>query len=144
MKLFRFRLQSILRLREAAQEKALEQYGLSVRQRKAAEEHLRLKEAKIVEIEGAIRDTRSFLFDPQTQMAYSYGLIGAQADSDLAQAQVLQAKQEEQKAFNAFLEKKKEVDVFEKLRKRQVAEHFQESIKSEQKEAEDTFNARRK
>jgi flagellar export protein FliJ len=132
MKRFRFRLESIRALRDVAERKAREGFGLAQQQVRLGQQTLEATEARRSELNAAITSARSGNFRPSEQVAGLAAL--GQADREVAEARRKLGELEKARdlAREGWLTARRALQVMQKLEERARLAHREACDKAEQ------------
>ena len=132
MKRFRFRLESVRALRDVAEGKARENFGLAQQQVVVAEQVVQATELRQSELNAAINGARAGTFRPSEQVAGLAAL--SQADREVAEAvrKLGEVEKARDLARDGWLVARRALKVMQKLEERARHAHREASDKAEQ------------
>lgn len=142
MKAFRFRLQTLLNLREMAREEALSAYAKAIRERELNEEKLVQFNSRLNELREAVSANRARTFTGAEQANFQQAVNLAKECLLRQRNKVNRAKRVEEKARSAYLEADGSEKSLANLKARRQEDHFQFELKKEEHELEDVIGAR--
>ncbi len=144
MKPFRFRLQSLLSLREREERKALEAFAASLREAELAESRLRATQARINDHWNAAAETlRAGCAPAELQSWQSFGQILVREESRCRAAAVA-ASESASQARRGLMAARQRREVVESLKTRHRETHERESLHEEQTLLDDIAQRSRK
>ncbi|MFW5883382.1 MAG: hypothetical protein ACOCVG_03345 [Verrucomicrobiota bacterium] len=137
MKVFHFRLEPLLELRQRDEDRALNAYAITMRQRAEAERAEEMTRLALVQLDKEVIRTRNNHFDPRNQ--------GPAIDaSRLVEQQLIaceerckEAREAEEAARQRYLEARTATQVMAKLKDKRQATHIYESNRREQEALEE-------
>ncbi|OIO59375.1 MAG: hypothetical protein COZ46_04570 [Verrucomicrobia bacterium CG_4_10_14_3_um_filter_43_23] len=142
MKKFKFRLHSVLTLREFHAQKAFAKYQRFLQKRQRLQE---IKRNLQIALQGQINN----LEKGETERFYAFyeknfSLIIQDTIAQISNINqtISNAQDEEKKAFQYFLKLKQKVDTLLKLKENQLQKHTALEAKKEEREIEDIINSR--
>jgi len=132
MKRFRFRLESIRNLRDVAERKAREGFGLAQQQVLLAQQAVEAAEVRRSELNAAISSARAGSFRPSEQVSGLAALV--QADREVAEAgrKLGEVEKARDLAREGWLTARRALQVMQKLEERARLAHREASDKAEQ------------
>lgn len=142
MKKFKFSLNAVLRLREAAKERAWQAYGTAVQQRQMAENAVEVVVEKLKNLNVNIATSRESSFWASPQLAYAEYFNANQAVLSQLQVKLRSAKEAEANALKKFLSCKQSVEILEHLRDKYRRTHRLEILRHEAHETEESLSAK--
>lgn len=142
MRVFHFRLQALLNLREQAREEALAAYANSISAREREEEEEVAAARRLEQNREAMAARREGGFTGAEQSAYLRAVDSAKNALVRQRAKVARAKRSEERARVSFLEADGAVKSLDRLKGRRREEHFRSEMKKEEHELEDVIGAR--
>jgi flagellar export protein FliJ len=142
VKAFSFKLHTLMQLRKANREKALNAYGKAVHESQQLENDLARKKSALESLQDRIKQKRSDYFFGQEEESYQRN-IGSFKNDILSVHKSLKNSQEIREAKRKlFLKAEAEFKSLEKLRERQKVEHDQSEQKKEESQNDHIISAR--
>jgi len=142
MKAFKFRLETLLHLRELAKDKAISEYGKSIRIREEAENNLFAKEQELVGLRKEIGLRRSSGFSGSEQENYNRSIVRAKEAIINCNSKVQDAISMETAKRKLYLQADSEYKSLLKLKDNQRIEHLEIETKKEEMELESIIGSR--
>lgn len=142
MKAFKFRLETLLHLRELAKDKALSEYGKSIRIREEAENNLFANEQELVGLREEIGLRRSSGFSGGEQENYNRSIVRAKEIIINCNAKVQEALRMESAKRKLYQQSDSDYKSLLKLKENQRVEHFESETKKEEMELESIIDSR--
>lgn len=132
MKRFRFRLESIRNLRDVAERKAREGFGMAQQQVLIAQQAVEAAEVRRSELNAAISSARTGSFRPSEQVSGLAAL--GQADREVAEAgrKLVEVEKARDQAREGWLTARRALQVMQKLEERARLAHREARDKAEQ------------
>ena len=142
MKAFRFRLETLLRLKDASRERALQDYAISIKIRQEWEAKLDRAVGYIAELENMLSEKQKLNFRASDLASIQMHLEQARQEVESFTLEVSRKKALEESRRTIFLKKESESKSLLRLKERQMSEHLEMETKKEEHELEDVIGAR--
>ena len=142
MKAFRFRLETLLHLRELAKDRTISEYGLSVSRREQAEQKLGEARNGLSELRDEIGTRRSVGFLGNDQEVFNRSLDLAKERIIDCNAKLEEAGRIEVAKRELYLQADSNYQSLLKLKEKKREEHIEYETKKEEMELEDIIGAR--
>ena len=142
MKAFKFRLETLLHLREISREKALSQYAHAINLRQDKEKELRESELRLVELQFQISEKRKNSFTGSKQEAFDLSVKHAKERILDANKNLQQSIQTEKAKKGIYLNSNSEYKSLLKLKEKQFEIHVRNETLKEERELEDIIGGR--
>lgn len=142
MKVFKFRLETLLNLRELAKDRAVKDYSLAIANREKAEKNLQLAFDSLKSLNEEIYRKRKIGFSGFEQKDFNQSILQAKdlivdRNSDLEQAKSI-----EDAKRNIFIKADSSYKSLSKLKKKSRILHLKKEEKKEESELEDIISSR--
>ncbi len=142
MKAFRFRLETLLHLREISRDKALGHYAQSIRSRQEREKALQVCQSHLESLHAQIGERRKNSFTGSKQESFDLSVSHAKERILDANRNLQESMQTEQAKKGIYLKIDSEYKSLLKLKEKKYEEHvYSESLK-EERELEDIIGGR--
>ena len=142
MKAFRFRLETLLHLREISRDKALGHYAQSIRSRQEREKALQVCQSLLESLHAQIGERRKNSFTGSKQESFDLSVSHAKERILDANRNLQESMQTEQAKKGIYLKIDSEYKSLLKLKEKKYEEHvYSESLK-EERELEDIIGGR--
>ena len=142
MKAFRFRLETLLHLREISRDKALGHYAKSIRSRQEREKALQVCQSHLESLHAQIGERRKNSFTGSKQESFDLSVSHAKERILDANRNLQESMQTEQAKKGIYLKIDSEYKSLLKLKEKKYEEHvYSESLK-EERELEDIIGGR--
>ena len=142
MKAFRFRLETLLHLREISRDKALGHYAQSIRSRQEREKALQVCQSHLESLHAQIGERRKNSFTGSKQESFDLSVSHAKERILDANRNLQESMQTEQAKKGIYLKIDSEYKSLLKLKEEKYEEHvYSESLK-EERELEDIIGGR--
>jgi len=142
MKAFRFRLETLLHLREISRDKALGHYAQSIRSRQEREKALQVCQSHLESLHAQIGERRKNSFTGSKQESFDLSVSHAKERILDANRNLQESIQTEQAKKGIYLKIDSEYKSLLKLKEKKYEEHvYSESLK-EERELEDIIGGR--
>ena len=142
MKAFKFRLETLLHLREISRDKALSQYAQAINLRQDKEKELRESELRLVELQFQISEKRKNSFTGSKQEAFDLSVKHAKERILDANKNLQQSIQTEKAKKGIYLNSNSEYKSLLKLKEKQFKIHVRTETLKEERELEDIIGGR--
>lgn len=142
MKAFKFRLETLLHLREISRDKALSQYAHAINLRQDKEKELRESELRLVELQFQISEKRKNSFTGSKQEAFDLSVKHAKERILDANKNLQQSIQTEKAKKGIYLNSNSEYKSLLKLKEKQFEIHVRNESLKEERELEDIIGGR--
>lgn len=142
MKAFKFRLETLLHLREISRDKALSQYAHAINLRQDKEKELRESELRLVELQFQISEKRKNSFTGSKQEAFDLSVKHAKERILDANKNLQQSIQTEKVKKGIYLNSNSEYKSLLKLKEKQFEIHVRNETLKEERELEDIIGGR--
>jgi len=142
MKAFKFRLETLLHLREISRDKALSQYAHAINLRQDKEKELRESELRLVELQFQISEKRKNSFTGSKQEAFDLSVKHAKERILDANKNLQQSIQTEKAKKGIYLNSNSEYKSLLKLKEKQFEIHVRNETLKEERELEDIIGGR--
>ena len=142
MKAFKFRLETLLHLREISRDKALSQYAHAINLRQDKEKELRESELRLVELQFQISEKRKNSFTGSRQEAFDLSVKHAKERILDANKNLQQSIQTEKAKKGIYLNSNSEYKSLLKLKEKQFEIHVRNETLKEERELEDIIGGR--
>ena len=142
MKAFKFRLETLLHLREISRDKALSQYAHAINLRQDKEKELRASELRLVELQFQISEKRKNSFTGSKQEAFDLSVKHAKERILDANKNLQQSIQTEKAKKGIYLNSNSEYKSLLKLKEKQFDIHVRNETLKEERELEDIIGGR--
>lgn len=142
MKAFKFRLETLLHLREISRDKALSQYAHAINLRQDKEKELRASELRLVELQFQISEKRKNSFTGSKQEAFDLSVKHAKERILDANKNLQQSIQTEKAKKGIYLNSNSEYKSLLKLKEKQFEIHVRNETLKEERELEDIIGGR--
>ena len=142
MKAFKFRLETLLHLREISRDKALSQYAHAINLRQDKEKELRESELRLVELQFQISEKRKNSFTGSKQEAFDLSVKHAKERILDANKNLQHSIQTEKAKKGIYLNSNSEYKSLLKLKQKQFEIHFRTETLKEERELEDIIGGR--
>ena len=142
MKAFKFRLETLLHLREISRDKALTQYAHAINLRQDKEKELRESELRLVELQFQISEKRKNSFTGSKQEAFDLSVKHAKERILDANKNLQQSIQTEKAKKGIYLNSNSEYKSLLKLKEKQFEIHVRNETLKEERELEDIIGGR--
>ena len=142
MKAFKFRLETLLHLREISRDKALSQYAHAINLRQDKEKELRESELRLVELQFQISEKRKNSFTGSKQEAFDLSVKHAKERILDANKNLQQSIQTEKAKKGIYLNSNSEYKSLLKLKEKQFEIHVRNENLKEERELEDIIGGR--
>jgi len=142
MKVFKFRLETLLNLRELAKDRAVKDYSLAIANREKAEKNLQLAFDSLKSLNEEIYRKRKIGFSGFEQKDFNQSILQAKdlivdRNSDLEQAKSI-----EDAKRNIFIKADSSYKSLSKLKRKSRILHLKKEEKREESELEDIISSR--
>lgn len=142
MKVFKFRLETLLNLRELAKDRAVKDYSLAIANREKAEKNLQLAFDSLKSLNEEIYRKRKIGFSGFEQKDFNQSILQAKdlivdRNSDLEQAKSI-----EDAKRNIFIKADSSYKSLSKLKRKSRILHLKKEEKKEESELEDIISSR--
>lgn len=142
MKVFKFKLDAILNLKNLAKNEALQTYVVFQQKRRTLEDQAEKSTEKIYDLRRKIDNQRQSLSVAHKNAYYLEVLDHEQLKLTLTKEKISQAKKEEKAALQYYLILKKEEEIIKKMKFNIKKKHDSAAQLSEQKDLEERINQR--
>ena len=142
MKAFRFRLETLLRLKDASRERALQDYAVAIQMRQESETKLKNAVGYVEGLENKLSEKRKVNFRASELSSIQMSLEQARQEVEGFTVEVSRQKALEESRRSIFLKKESESKSLLRLKERQLDEHLEIETKKEEHELEDVIGAR--
>ena len=142
MKAFKFRLETLLHLREISRDKALSQYAHAINLRQDKEKELRDSELRLLELQFQISEKRKNSFTGSKQEAFDLSVKHAKERILDANKNLQQSIQTEKAKKGIYLNSNSEYKSLLKLKEKQFEIHVRTETLKEERELEDIIGGR--
>lgn len=142
MKAFKFRLETLLHLREISRDKALSQYAHAINLRQDKEKELRDSELRLLELQFQISEKRKNSFTGSKQEAFDLSVKHAKERILDANKNLQQSIQTEKAKKGIYLNSNSEYKSLLKLKEKQFEIHVRNETLKEERELEDIIGGR--
>lgn len=142
MKVFKFKLDAILNLKNLAKNEALQSYVVFQQKRRTLEDQAEKSMEKIYDVRRKIDNQRQSLSVAHKNAYYLEVLDHEQLKLTLTKEKISQAKKEEKAALQYYLILKKEEEIIKKMKFNIKKKHDSAAQLSEQKDLEERINQR--
>ena len=142
MKAFKFRLETLLHLREISRDKALSQYAHAINLRQDKEKELRDSELRLVDLQFQISERRKNSFTGSKQEAFDLSVKHAKERILDANKNLQQSIQTEKAKKGIYLNSNSEYKSLLKLKEKQFEIHVRAETLKEERELEDIIGGR--
>ena len=142
MRVFNFRLATLLRLREASREKSLLEYAKSIQERQHTEDRLSRANEYVSTLQFKLNEKQKVSFNPNELEAVMRGLDNARAVVRDLSTELSRKKTLEESRRKLFVQKDSESKSLDRLKDRQMHEHIELETKKEEQELDDVIGAR--
>lgn len=141
MKKFRFPLRSLATVRSMHELRAREQFSVTVRNYVAAEEHLKLLQARVAELEQILRSGRAQVFRPADEASFLAGYKEQTVAAAKAAEALKSARAAMEDARQAWLASRRDVRVVDNLEQKARHAHRREVEREDQAALDDRTSA---
>ena len=142
MKAFKFKLQTLLKLREASRERALLDYAKSIQERQQIEANLDKAIAHVDSLENFVGDKQKTNFRANDLTSLIGSIEDARNKVESLSTDLSQQKTIEESRRKIFLTKNTDSESLQNLKDRQTSEHIDLETKKEERELDDIIGAR--
>ena len=142
MKAFRFRLETLLRLKDASRERALQDYAVAINMRQEWEAKLDNAIEYVKGLENMLSEKQKLNFRASDLASIHLSLEQARQEVESCTLEVSRKKALEESRRTIFLKKESESKSLLRLKERQLDEHLEIETKKEEHELEDVIGAR--
>jgi len=142
MKAFRFRLETLLRLKDASRERALQDYAVAINMRQEWEAKLDNAIGYVAGLENMLSEKQKLNFRASDLASIHLSLEQARHEVESFTLEVSRKKALEESRRTIFLKKESESKSLLRLKERQLDEHLEIETKKEEHELEDVIGAR--
>jgi len=142
MKAFKFKLQTLLKLREASRERALLDYAKSIHERQQIEANLKKAIAHVYSLENFVGDKQKTNFRANDLTSLIGSIEDARNKVESLSTDLSQQKTIEESRRKIFLTKNTDSESLQNLKDRQTSEHIDLETKKEERELDDIIGAR--
>ena len=142
MKAFSFKLHTLMQLRKANREKALNAYGKAVHESQQLENDLARKKSALESLQDRIKQKRSDYFFGQEEESYQRNIASVKNDILSVHKSLKNSQEIREAKRKLFLKAEAEFKSLEKLREKQKVEHDQSEQKKEESQIDDIISAR--
>lgn len=142
MKVFSFRLETLLHLREISRDKALSQYAHAINVRQGKEETLRCRKLHLEELQHQIGEKRKNSFSGSKQEAFDLSVKHAKEQIIDANKNLRLSIQTEEAKKSIYLKSDSEYKSLLRLKEKQFVEHVRYESLKEERELEDIIGGR--
>ena len=142
MKAFKFRLESLLQLREISKDRALSKYARAINFRQNKEKELQESELHLEELQFQISENRKISFTGSKQEAFDLSIKHAKEQIIDANKNLQQSLQAEEAKKGIYLKSNSEYKSLLRLKEKQFEEHVRSENLKEERELEDIIGGR--
>ena len=142
MKSFRFRLETLLHLREMAKDKAIAEYGLAIARRENAQKVLQERKRQMEDLREEIGRRRSTGFSGSEQNSYNRSIERAKEAIIDCNSNFEEAKKIAQAKRQLYLSADSQFKSLLKLKEKQRDQHIDFETKKEEMQLEDIISSR--
>ncbi len=142
MKAFKFKLQTLLKLREASRERALLDYAKSIQERQQIEAKLNNAIAYVNSLENVVADKQKTNFRATDLTSLIGSIDDARSKVKSLSTDLSRQKTIEESRRKIFLTKNTDSESLQNLKDRQSSDHIDLEIKKEEHELDDIIGAR--
>ena len=142
MKAFRFRLESLLQLREISRDKALAQYAKAINFRQLKEGELRSRETNLKNLHSQISEKRQSSFTGSNQETFELSKRHANEQIIDANKHLQRSCKTEEAKKNIYLKADSSYKSLLRLKEKQFEEHFRSESLKEERDLEDVIGGR--
>lgn len=142
MKAFKFKLESVKRIRESEEKSALDSYAKAMQKRHVQEEHLERLKTNLREAESLIVSRRKMTVSASDLHADRNATMAIRMQINQAEADLEEYMKAEDTQRETFLQAKSQREILDRLEEKEVLEHEQKVRKEEEKEIEDLVVSR--
>ena len=142
MKAFKFRLESLLQLREISKDRALSKYARDINFRQNKEKELQASELHLEELQFQISENRKISFTGSKQEAFDLSIKHAKEQIIDANKNLQQSLQAEEAKKGIYLKSNSEYKSLLRLKEKQFEEHVRSENLKEERELEDIIGGR--
>ena len=142
MKAFKFRLESLLQLREISKDRALSRYARAINFRQNKEKELQASELHLQELQFQISENRKISFTGSKQEAFDLSIKHAKEQIIDANKNLQQSLQAEEAKKGIYLKSNSEYKSLLRLKEKQFEEHVRSENLKEERELEDIIGGR--
>ena len=142
MKAFKFRLETLLQLREISKDRALSKYAHAINFRQNKEKELQESELHLEELQFQISENRKMSFTGSKQEAFDLSIKHAKEQIIDANKNLQQSLQAEEAKKGIYLKSNSEYKSLLRLKEKQFEEHVRSENLKEERELEDIIGGR--
>ena len=142
MKAFRFRLETLLHLREMAKDKAIAEYGLAIARREEAQKVLQQRKRQMEDLREEIGRRRSTGFSGSEQNSYNRSIERAKEAIIDCNSNFEEAKKIAQAKRQLYLSADSQFKSLLKLKEKQRDRHIEFETKKDEMQLEDIISSR--
>ena len=142
MKNFRFRLETLLRLRKNSRDRALSDYALSIRDREVAEKKVVQADLYLDRLNDILIEKSQNVFLGSEILAFQEQIRTAKTSKNNLVKNLSKLKTLEDSRRRVFVQKESEFKSLENYKNRKSDEHFHCEFKKEEKAQEDIISSR--
>jgi len=142
MKAFRFRLETLLHLREMAKDKAIAEYGLAIARREEAQKVLQQRKRQMEDLREEIGRRRSTGFSGSEQNSYNRSIERAKEAIIDCNSNFEEAKKIAEAKRELYLNADSQFKSLLKLKEKQRDRHIEFETKKDEMQLEDIISSR--
>ena len=142
MKAFKFRLETLLHLREISRDKALSKYARAINYRRVKEKELQVSEENLKKLQFQISEKRKNSFSGSKQEAFDLSVKYAKEQIIDANKNLQHSIRSEEAKKGIYLKSNSEYKSLLKLKEKRFQEHVRSESLKEERELEDIIGGR--
>jgi len=142
MRSFTFRLETLLRLRKNARDRALAEYAMSIEKRELAESKVEEADLYLFKLNKNLSAKSQRLFLGNEMLAFQEQIKNAKILKDKFVRELSSLSSIESSRRNVFLQKEADFKSLDRYKERKAGEHLAYELKKEEKEQEDIISSR--